>query len=213
MDKIIIDKLRLKRFFAFDGTLKEAFQKVVQLMGTYDDEESHKLSEGEPMVVHYINPDQEGYFLAVGRWTAHYANPIIIPLYGINGIENIADGEGGTVTNIDSIYYNAIQKYFKDGAKFSNLVEKYLKGKMQNRPGTYNIVLTESGDLAFLQCNEVGDIDVDKVLINRNTMTWLLPIEYIDPSTGNLVQKDRATTQDEFNYFIYNLLTWKNYDV
>jgi len=54
--------------------------------------------------------------------------------------------------------------------------------------------------------------DVDKILINKNSMTYLLPIEYIDPDTGELVQKDRATSQDEFNYFVYNLLTWKDYE-
>ena len=214
MDRIIIDKLKLKRFFTFPGTLKEAFQKVVQLMGTYNDASTHKFSEGEPMVVKYENPGNDGgYFLAIGRWTAGYPNPVIIPLYGINTITAESDGQGGTVTNIDSIYYKAIEKYFKDGAKFNNLVETYLRNKINNRPGLYNISLTESGDIVFVKCGESGEVaDVDKILINKNSMTYLLPIEYIDPDTGELVQKDRATSQDEFNYFVYNLLTWKDYE-
>lgn len=216
MSSIIIDKLKLKRFFEFNGSLKSAFEKVCGFMGTYDDEDSHKLEEGEPMLVHYIEDEKDGYFLAIGKWTARYPNPILIPLSPIKKITELVDGTQ-TMTwnidpqNIDSIYFDAITKYFKDPTKFDDLVEKYLRSKLNNGSGKYNIVLTETGDLAFLKSDETGSVDINEVLINRGSKTWTLPIEYIDPETEELVQKDRAQTQDEFNYFIYNLLTWRNY--
>ena len=220
-NNIIIDKLKLKRFFEFNGSLKEAFNKVCGFMGDYNDADSHKLAEGEPILVHFIQEEKDGYFMAIGRWTAQYPNPIIIPLNPIKTIREIIDEHGQPSTsmdwnidptNLDSIYFDAVAKYFKDPAKFDNLIDQYLRGKLIHGAGKYNIVLTDEGDLAFLKADETGAVNIDEVLINRGSKTYTLPSEYIDPDTGELVHKDSAQTQDEFNYFIYNILSWQNYN-
>lgn len=216
-NNILIDKLKLKRNLNFSGTLKEAINKVKTLMGTYGDAESNLLDEGEPIIVSYKDTGDGAikYFLAIGRWIAKFAAPIVIPLYSIESIKEYNSENPDEPANLDSIYEGAIQKYFSNKGNAEELLDKYFLGKSESelgapQQGVYKIMVGPNNQISLVESTEDGRVDVDEVMISAGTKTYQLQIEYFDRE-GNFIQKDRATTQDEFNYFIYNLLTWKNY--
>lgn len=211
-NNILIKKLKLKRNLIYNGNLREAIGKVKGLMGSYSDT-NHDLDEGEPIIVSYkqnVTDTDYNYFLAVGRWIIRQPAPIIIPLYNITSLENYNNEDLDTPLDIDSLYYNAISKYFS-GDRGDSILNQYFFAKAEGEPGIYKILITEEGIATLVKSDESGMVDVNKVRVIPGSMTSLLRIEYIDPSTGELIKKSAAETQDEFNYFIYNLLTWKEY--
>lgn len=212
-NNILIKKLKLKRNMVYQEDLRTAINKVKQLMGQYNDT-SHDLDEGEPIIVSYLiseNPIKYNYFLAIGRWIAQQPSPVIIPLYNIESIENYDNNELEAPLDLDSLYYSSIQKYFVSKDNVQDLCDRYILDKTNGASGQYKILVSQNGQISLLRSTGEGEVDIDKVMITPGSLTAQLQIEYIDPVTGDLVKKDKAETQDEFNYFIYSLLSWKNY--